>query len=103
MSALASLSTRLLYTREGQISVAVILGLGLASLFAKTCEGGRCIVVHAPPVDQVVGRQWRMGDKCYKFEARQAGCTREGRSASDSAALRTSGAGRETTTTSLPG
>lgn len=76
MRALALLSRRLLYTPVGQAIVAAVLGLALALLFEETCDGARCVVVRTPPVDEVVGRRWKVPGEgeCAVFEARRVPC-----------------------------
>jgi len=63
-------------TDAGQIALAVILGLGLAGIFRSTCGGqeGRCVVVTAPPVEEVHGKTFRLGEKCFRYRAEATEC-----------------------------
>jgi len=82
MQGLVVLTRRLLYTPIGQTVVAAVLGFALALLFEETCDGARCVVVRSPPVDDVVGRRWKVPGEdaeCAVFEARPAACVGTGK------------------------
>jgi len=65
---------RLLYTDFGQIIISVLLGLGLATLFRKTCQDRKCIVFNAPPVEEIKDKIYKYNDKCYKFNLETSKC-----------------------------
>ena len=56
-----------LNTNIGKYMISIILGLGLASLFRKSCEKRNCLVFEAPPLDKHNG-------KCYKFKENSVKC-----------------------------
>lgn len=53
----------------------VILGLGLASIFRKTCEGDRCIVIKAPNPEDVEGKVFKFDSGCYTFQPKITTCS----------------------------
>jgi len=65
---------RLLHTDNGKYAISFILGLGLASLFKKVCNDRNCIVLAAPPFDEVTKKIYEYNNKCYTFEEKIAKC-----------------------------
>lgn len=66
-----------LKTRVGIIIVSIIWGLGLATLFKRSCEGNNCKVIQyrGPPVTQTEYHWKYDGDeKCYKWKPYIAQC-----------------------------
>ena len=57
-------------TDQGRIIFSIILGIGLAGLFRKSCENRNCMKFMAPPLEKIKERTYRHGDSCYKFEER---------------------------------
>ena len=60
----------------GSIIVSIILGLGIAALFRKSCEGGKCIVFQAPPKD-ITKTIYKHNNKCIKFESETVKCNKD--------------------------
>lgn len=65
---------RLLNTPIGQVFISIILGLGLATLFRKACEGKNCINFHGPVISEFDGKIYKHGEKCYKYSVSPASC-----------------------------
>lgn len=64
----------LLHTRNGQIIISIIWGLGLALIFfMQVCEGPQCIVFKAPPKSVESQIYEHLGD-CYAFLAETTDC-----------------------------
>ncbi len=63
-----------LKTDTGKCIVSVILGIGLASIFRKSCESRNCMVFNAPSFDDVKENVYKHDDKCYKFSERSVKC-----------------------------
>ena len=51
----------------GAIVVSVILGLGLAALFRKACDGPGCLVIHGPNPKDVEKYVYKIKDDCFKY------------------------------------
>ncbi len=58
---------RLLNTPMGVFLISVLLGLGLATLFYKTCSGKQCIDFNGPLISEVDGKTYKFGEECYKY------------------------------------
>jgi hypothetical protein len=64
----------ILNTRTGRLVISALFGLGIASLFRRSCKGSRCVVVRAPEPDQVQGHIFKYDDTCYKFVPMAVSC-----------------------------
>ncbi len=58
---------RLLHTDGGQAFVSAILGFGLAALFQRACKGGSCIIIKAPPMDEVIKNTYTIDGDCFRY------------------------------------
>lgn len=65
---------RLLKTETGKAFVSILLGLGLASLFRRVCHDDKCLRFNGPVLDEVEGKTFKSGDKCYKYESVHTKC-----------------------------
>lgn len=65
---------KLLHTDNGKYAISFILGMGLASLFRKVCQGRNCLVFKAPPMDEVTKNTYAYADKCYTFKEQLTKC-----------------------------
>lgn len=70
---------RLLYTDFGKTLISVILGLGLATLFRKTCKERKCITFNAPSLEQIKDKIYKYDGKCYKFNLETSKCDKSKR------------------------
>lgn len=58
----------LLENRVGQIAISVILGLGLATVFRKVCNGQNCIVIKSPDMKEIDKYFYKIDDDCFKYK-----------------------------------
>ena len=58
---------KFVHTETGRILMSVILGLGLASLFRTVCEGNRCTVFRAPPLEDLKDKVYQNKNGCVKY------------------------------------
>jgi hypothetical protein len=66
---------RLYYQSTGQIIVSAVFGLALALLFQKACTGRKCLVITAPPEDDLLNpKLHRQDGSCYKFTPHYVEC-----------------------------
>ena len=65
---------RLLNTDLGRFFVSVILGIGLATLFRRSCKDKNCIEFNGPVISEVDGKTYKFGELCYKFELTPGKC-----------------------------
>jgi hypothetical protein len=66
--------SKFLHSESGKYILSIILGIGLASLFRASCKGKKCLVYHAPPLDEIDDKTYKFGDKCYKFVSKSEKC-----------------------------
>ena len=60
------------------VFVSFMLGFGIAAMFRPLCKGPECIVVHGPPVKDVVDKVYQMGEKCVEFTTEVVSCPKDG-------------------------
>lgn len=58
--------------------VSFMIGFGLAAMFRPLCQGGDCIVINGPPVNDVVNKVYQMGAKCVEFTTEVVDCPQNG-------------------------
>jgi hypothetical protein len=63
-------------SKTGIILISVIWGLGLATLFKKSCEGYNCNVIkYQGPTNDDIKHVWKYtNNKCYKFNPYLSEC-----------------------------
>ena len=61
-------------SRPVQISISIILGVGLASFFRKACNSRNCLVFQAPSPEEIDGKVYSYGNKCYSFKSSATQC-----------------------------
>jgi hypothetical protein len=57
-----------------------LIGFGIAAMFRPMCRGSDCIVLHGPPVRDVVNKVYQMGEKCVEFTTEVLPCPTDGSS-----------------------
>ena len=55
-----------------------LIGFGLAAMFRPMCKGPDCLVIHGPPVKDVVDKVYQMGEKCVEFTTEVTECPTDG-------------------------
>lgn len=61
-------------TDSGRKIMSIILGIGLASLFRKSCQGRNCIVFKPPPKEDA-DKVYKYNGKCFKYEPHNIKCS----------------------------
>jgi len=61
-------------TSTGKIVISIILGVGLASIFRKTCKKDQCISFKAPTKDSIINNTYFHDSKCYSFQEKSISC-----------------------------
>lgn len=67
----------ILYTERGRIVLSIILGLGLATLFRKFCDGKNCYNFVGPKQTELKDKIYSFdsgNSKCYTMRERNVGC-----------------------------
>ena len=65
---------KVMHTEYSRVIISILLGLGLASLFRKTCKGTKCIKFKSPSVKNLDGKIFRHGGSCHTFKAVTKNC-----------------------------
>ena len=65
-----------LRTPVGAIVISIVLGLGLASIFKRTCTGDNCRVFKAPPVNKLRGKIFKKDGRCYEMREQLTTCSK---------------------------
>ena len=63
-----------LKTDTGKCIVSIILGIGLATIFRKSCESRNCMIFNAPSITDIKQNTYKHDGKCYKFAERSVKC-----------------------------
>jgi hypothetical protein len=55
-----------------------LIGFGIAAMFRPLCRGADCLVLHGPPVKDVINKVYQMGEKCVEFTTETMDCPKDG-------------------------
>ena len=66
---------KVIRTKEGRALISIILGLGLASLFRKICNGKDCLEFRAPSSLEDKETIYSHNNKCYSVEGKSMTCS----------------------------
>ena len=55
-----------------------LIGFGIAAIFRPMCQGSDCLVLHGPPVKDVIDKVYQMGEKCVEFTTEVMECPKDG-------------------------
>lgn len=55
-----------------------LIGFGIAAMFRPMCKGSDCIVLHGPPVRDVIDKVYQMGERCVEFTTEVTDCPTDG-------------------------
>ena len=58
---------KFVHTETGRIMMSILLGFGLASLFRTICKDKKCLIFHAPPLDEFKDKIYKSKGKCVKY------------------------------------
>jgi hypothetical protein len=56
------------------VLVSFLLGFGIAAMFRPMCRGSECIILHGPPVRDVIDKVYQMGKQCVEFTTEVVEC-----------------------------
>jgi hypothetical protein len=59
-------------------TLSFFIGFGIAAMFRPMCRGSDCIVLHGPPVRDVIDKVYQMGEKCVEFTTELTDCPKDG-------------------------
>ena len=61
-------------SQYGRILISILLGIGLASIFRRSCKGKSCIKFVSPNFEDVSSKIYSFNDKCYTYKANATSC-----------------------------
>ena len=64
-----------MHTKFGKYLISVLLGLGLASIFRRSCRDHKCLVFRAPPLREMTEGKYQHGGKCYRYTTHTELCS----------------------------
>jgi hypothetical protein len=59
------------------IGVSFLIGFGIAAMFRPLCNGPECIVLHGPPVKDVINKVYQLGGGCVEFTTEVVECPKD--------------------------
>ena len=65
---------KFVHSNTGKIIMSLLLGIGLATFFRTVCKGQKCVIVQAPPLEELDEQIYNFDDKCYKMENSAVSC-----------------------------
>lgn len=68
---------RLVNTKMGRVFISIVMGIGLAALFRRTCTDKNCIVFNGPIIKEFDDKIYKQDGKCYKYTATSSKCNPE--------------------------
>lgn len=66
--------SRFLHSETGKILISIVLGLGLATLFRKSCKGKGCYKFIGPSLKDIENKQFKFDGKCYAYKEQATSC-----------------------------
>ena len=64
-------------SQPGKMFLSVILGIGLATLFKKSCSGKGCFRFIGPNITQIENKVYKFNDKCYTYKPSAETCNKK--------------------------
>jgi len=61
-------------SKEGIIIISILWGLGLSCLFRKVCKDRSCIIYRSPNKDELLGKIFKFGENCWKYNTKVISC-----------------------------
>jgi hypothetical protein len=65
----------LIQTDRGKILISILLGLGFATLFRKSCKDKECIEFKGPKLSDIKGKVYQYENQCYEFAPNPVKCS----------------------------
>ena len=65
---------RFFHTESGKVIISLLLGLGLATLFKRSCQGKNCIEFKAPSLEDIKKKKNKYGEQCFQYVMNSTGC-----------------------------
>ena len=63
-----------IHSSTSRVIIGIIMGLGLSSLFRKTCHGRNCMVFKAPDMEETRKFTFKYDGKCFDYKIGSTKC-----------------------------
>jgi len=63
-----------IHSPTSRVVFGIIMGLGLSSLFRKTCHGRDCMVFKAPDMEETKKFTFKYDGKCFTYKINSTKC-----------------------------
>lgn len=64
----------LVQTQFGKYVISIMLGLGLASIFRRSCSNKKCLMFVPPDMTTLKDDVYEYDNKCYKYKSHAVKC-----------------------------
>jgi hypothetical protein len=54
-------------SKNGNILISALLGLGLAALFRSACKDKNCLIIKGPTTEETDKYFYKIQDQCFKY------------------------------------
>jgi hypothetical protein len=61
-------------TKFGKYVISIMLGLGLASIFRRSCSNGKCLMFVPPDMATIKDDVYEYNNKCYQYRPHSVKC-----------------------------
>ena len=61
------MTDRLFYTHVGQVGVSALFGIALALVFMRVCKDRKCLVIRAPPTQDIKNKVYHIEGECFQY------------------------------------
>ncbi len=58
-----------------KIFLGILWGVAVGLLFRSACYGRKCVIINAPKEEDVTGKVYKEGEKCYRLVSTTTQCT----------------------------
>lgn len=63
-------------SQQGRMFLSIILGIGLATLFKKSCSGKGCFRFIGPDIKKMENKIYKFNEKCYTYKPSAETCNK---------------------------
>ena len=65
---------KLINSNSGKYIISIILGIGLATLFRKSCQNRNCLIFKAAPNEKIKDKIFKSDGQCYTYDEENIKC-----------------------------
>ena len=69
------IANRLFRNEKGCLLISGLFGIALALMLKRVCKGKGCIVIQAPPLNEINNTIYELEGECYKYTPKVVKCS----------------------------